>query len=57
MNEAAPTESQPVQPALQSAVVSDIAQATPVINGVQEERPPAETSPARDDDTEMGGIS
>ncbi|KEF63757.1 uncharacterized protein A1O9_01735 [Exophiala aquamarina CBS 119918] len=57
MNEAAPADSQPVQPASQSAVVPDIVQTPTVVNGVQEERPPAVTSPARDDDTEMGGIS
>lgn len=44
MDEAASTAPQPVQP-------------PPVVNGVKEDAAPTVTSPAKDDDTEMGGVS
>jgi hypothetical protein len=57
MDEAAPTDSQPTQSVSEPAVVPDIVQPPPVVNGVEEEGVPAVTSPEKDGDTEMGGIS
>jgi hypothetical protein len=57
MDEAAPTDSESAPPVSDLAAVPDTVQTPPVVNGVEEEKPPAVTSPGRDGDTEMGGIS
>lgn len=56
MDEAA-AASESVPPASESALVPDIVQPPPMVNGVKEDEPPAVTSPGRDGDTEMGGVS
>ena len=57
MDEAASTAPPPVQPSSESALVPETVQPPPVVNGVKEDAAPTVTSPAKDDDTEMGGVS